>query len=199
MARGDKRNDILRAAEHVIQNRRYHEIKLDDIAKAAAVGKGTLYLYFKDKEELFFQLLMEAFDALYAVVQRIVESKRPFQDKLAETMEAMTDFMDRRHRLVHFMFDEERRRAALDGRHKPDPRFVAHRTCLHKAHEDLMRQGVREGVLRKDIPPMVMAHFMMGIIHSRQVMRKTTKTAVPVAQMVNFFSQGAAKRTAGKS
>lgn len=192
MARGDKRKDILRAAERVIQNRRYHEIKLDDIAKSASVGKGTLYLYFKDKEELFFQLLMDAFDALYGVVQGIVESNGGFQDKLKETMVAMTDFMDQRNMLMHFMFDEERRRAAQSGKHKPDPRFLMHRTRLHKAHEDLMKQGVREGVLRKDIPPMALAHLMMGITHSRQMMCKSGETTVSVDQMADFFSRGAA-------
>src|SRR5262249_34227720 len=41
-------------------SRRFHEVRMEDIAAAAAVGKGTLYRYFKDKDELFLALLERA-------------------------------------------------------------------------------------------------------------------------------------------
>ena len=71
MAKENKRVLILQALEELLPGRRFHEITLDEVAKAAQVGKGTIYLYFKDKDALFAELvcyqlekLSESFAAL---------------------------------------------------------------------------------------------------------------------------------------
>jgi TetR/AcrR family fatty acid metabolism transcriptional regulator len=47
-------------AAKLFASHRFHEARMDDIAAAAEVGKGTLYRYFKDKEELYMSLLARA-------------------------------------------------------------------------------------------------------------------------------------------
>jgi TetR/AcrR family fatty acid metabolism transcriptional regulator len=47
-------------AAKLFASHRFHEARMDDIAAAAEVGKGTLYRYFKDKEELYMALLARA-------------------------------------------------------------------------------------------------------------------------------------------
>jgi len=39
----------------------FHKVRLDDVAEAAGVGKGTVYIYFKNKEELYYSLVYEGF------------------------------------------------------------------------------------------------------------------------------------------
>ncbi len=51
---------ILDAAARLFARHRFHEARMDDIAAAATVGKGTVYRYFKDKEELYLALLERA-------------------------------------------------------------------------------------------------------------------------------------------
>jgi len=51
-AAGDKREAILRAATHVFARSGYFNSKVADIARAAGVADGTVYLYFKSKEEI---------------------------------------------------------------------------------------------------------------------------------------------------
>lgn len=48
-----KRTAILDAARRLLVSKGYSDVVLDDVAKEAEVAKGTLYLYFKNKEELF--------------------------------------------------------------------------------------------------------------------------------------------------
>ena len=55
---------ILAAAAGLFATHRFHEARMEDIAAAAAVGKGTLYRYFKDKEELYIALLDRAADGI---------------------------------------------------------------------------------------------------------------------------------------
>ena len=57
MTKENKRILILQALEELLPGRRFHEITLDEVAKAAGVGKGTIYLYFKDKDALFAELV----------------------------------------------------------------------------------------------------------------------------------------------
>jgi AcrR family transcriptional regulator len=57
---------ILAVAARFFATHRFHEARMEDIAAAAEVGKGTLYRYFKDKDELFSALLAQAADQLTA-------------------------------------------------------------------------------------------------------------------------------------
>ena len=51
---------ILGAAARLFATQRFHEARMEDIAAAAAVGKGTLYRYFGDKDQLYRALLVRA-------------------------------------------------------------------------------------------------------------------------------------------
>jgi len=51
-ASDDRKSQILNAAETVFTEKGFEKTRMDDIAKETGLGKGTLYLYFKSKEEL---------------------------------------------------------------------------------------------------------------------------------------------------
>jgi TetR/AcrR family fatty acid metabolism transcriptional regulator len=51
---------MLDAASSLFAQRRYHEVRMEDIAQHARVGKGTLYRYFADKEDLFLAIIDRA-------------------------------------------------------------------------------------------------------------------------------------------
>ena len=53
---GDKRSSILRAAAQVFAERGYEAAAVEAIAEHARIAKGTVYLYFRSKEELFFRV-----------------------------------------------------------------------------------------------------------------------------------------------
>src|SRR5215216_6462991 len=53
---GDKRDRILKAAVKVFARSGFHATRVSEVAKAAGVADGTIYLYFKSKEELLFSL-----------------------------------------------------------------------------------------------------------------------------------------------
>ncbi len=56
---GEKRRQILRAAVKVFSQKGFHEAKVDEIAKLADVGKGTVYEYFASKAILFQEMFKE--------------------------------------------------------------------------------------------------------------------------------------------
>jgi AcrR family transcriptional regulator len=59
-----KRQLIAETAARLFASKPFHKVKLDDVAAEAGVGKGTLYIYFKSKEELYFWLVFDAFSQM---------------------------------------------------------------------------------------------------------------------------------------
>ena len=55
----NKRHDILQAACRVFALKGYAPARMIEVAEAASVGKGTIYEYFRSKEELFFAVFEE--------------------------------------------------------------------------------------------------------------------------------------------
>ncbi len=54
----DRKLAVLEAATILFSEKSFHDVKLDEVAVAADVGKGTIYTYFRSKEELFVQCLV---------------------------------------------------------------------------------------------------------------------------------------------
>jgi AcrR family transcriptional regulator len=74
-----RRADIVRAAADLFGRRGYSGVQVDDVARAAGVGKPTLYRYFPSKEELFLHVFSEALAGLEAdldVIGREAGSRR---------------------------------------------------------------------------------------------------------------------------
>jgi len=63
-----RRQSLLDAAASLLRERDFGAIRMDDIARQAGVAKGTLYLYFRQREDVFLTL---AFEGLTAVLERI--------------------------------------------------------------------------------------------------------------------------------
>src|SRR2546421_140756 len=59
-----KRRTITTTAAKMFASQPFHKVRLEDIAAEAGVGKGTLYIYFQSKEELYFSLIYEGFATL---------------------------------------------------------------------------------------------------------------------------------------
>ena len=90
----EQRDKILAAASQLFGTQRFHEVRMDDIADRATVGKGTLYRYFQDKEELYLAVLTRSsklfMDQLVAALAD-VEGLRGQLEILATTIVAYFD------------------------------------------------------------------------------------------------------------
>jgi AcrR family transcriptional regulator len=69
--KGKRRQDLLNAARDVFARKGYHEARVDDIAAAAKVAKGTFYLYFADKRSVFAELVDALFAKLSAAILEV--------------------------------------------------------------------------------------------------------------------------------
>lgn len=63
-----RRNDILDAAETLWMADPEHELRIEDVARAAGVAKGTVYLYFRSKEEMLLAIHIRHVEAFFHVL-----------------------------------------------------------------------------------------------------------------------------------
>jgi AcrR family transcriptional regulator len=84
---------ILAAAARLFATHRFHEARMEDIAALAEVGKGTLYRYFKDKNELYKALLEQAAQELSHHLQAVKADDSP-REQLQTLVAALLGFFD---------------------------------------------------------------------------------------------------------
>src|SRR5439155_19309539 len=90
-----RRRDILRAAEHVFAEKGFHLASIEEIARTAEYGTGTVYLYFKDKEALYVELFEEKVRDLVEFIQpRASEKKHPVE-ALKQLVQARMEYFER--------------------------------------------------------------------------------------------------------
>jgi len=165
MPRQDKRHQIMQAAEKLFTIRRFHEITTDDVAEAAGVGKGTIYRYFRDKDDLFFQTATSGLDELCDLLRRKVPGESPFAEQLLSACVHITRFFDRRRQLFRMVQTEDGRMSLCKG--DLHDRWMQRRKTLIAALSAIMAKGIAEGQLRDDLPGEVLANVLLGMLRTR--------------------------------
>jgi AcrR family transcriptional regulator len=105
------REDIMAAAEEIFTERDYHEVQMDDVARASDVGKGTLYRHFRSKRELYLAVMFEGIGRLRGEIEAVTRMSDPPVQKLERIVRCtLGHFWDRRRffALIH------------QNEHKPD-------------------------------------------------------------------------------
>lgn len=89
--REQRKDEIITAAQKVFFEKGLHSATVDEIAEAAELSKGTIYLYYKSKEDLYLAVLMRGMQVL--------------QDKFAEKLNTETDTLKALLGLVEVYFE----------------------------------------------------------------------------------------------
>lgn len=108
---------ILSAATRLFGTQRFHEVRMDDIAAAADVGKGTLYRYFADKEELYRAILAHSAELFLRRLEEIVAGDGPPRKRLEALVAGVIAHFDAEPHLLDLI----QRAEALDAKGLPGP------------------------------------------------------------------------------
>jgi AcrR family transcriptional regulator len=142
-----RRACILHAARTVFGRQGYAETIVDDIAGQAGIAKGTLYLYFKSKEEIFLAALMEESRKLEQLTRERMEAADAWQDKLKAYMEVRLDYLETNQDFLRIYLAEVRSMMMQGIRMKPD---FFH--CVRES-ESRLAQVFAAAIAKKEIRP----------------------------------------------
>lgn len=157
-----RRDDILNTARTVFFGKGFRDTTIDDIARAAELSRGTIYLYFESKEEIYATVLEEGLDILYRLIK---EAYSPAQDPLGNLLaghDAFIRFHDEyRHHYSVLMLDkmqiEDVLPPALKGR--LNDKFTRMADWIAR----VLQEGIDQGFFRP-MPVQEVAVLHMGMI-----------------------------------
>lgn len=152
-----RRDDIVRAATTVFFDKGLQNATMDEIAEAAELSKGTLYLYFKSKEDLYLAVTTVGFDILNDMFQATIDASPTTLEALQKLGDTYYDFFSR-HRNYFRMFQYFQ----SPGLHKQVSTEMiqmceAHNQRTWQTVVALLEKGRQEGLLRTDLSSPEMA------------------------------------------
>lgn len=187
-----KRLAILRAGEYLFGEHRYDEITMEEVAKTAGVGKGTIYRYFSGKEALLHAILQACHDDLIASLREVASKTGDYGQIVLEACHQIAKSHERRRPMHHVMFSLSRRPSKdCEGRHA---QFQKNCDELFGILRGLMERGQREGMLRDDIPGHALAGFLYNLVSGWSFGQARAKShGVEFEMVLDLFQKGAKK------
>jgi AcrR family transcriptional regulator len=95
---------ILAAAEKVFASKGYYQARMEDVAAAAELSKGTLYYYFQSKDEIYFHLIAREADKVFARLRRLITEKDSFVQALQKALDFDVQYFRRRPAFLKIVF-----------------------------------------------------------------------------------------------
>jgi len=139
----DKEEAIIAAASTLFPVKGFHATTMEDIAQEAGIGKGTIYEYFRSKEELFQQMILEGLNRYANMVEEGLQKGTTPEEKLREFVRVNTRFFQQ-HQHMYRMISSE-----MDQPIHPACDVKEHllriRKWLLKRLEDILKEGMKEG------------------------------------------------------
>jgi AcrR family transcriptional regulator len=170
-----RRREIFRSAVDLIFKQGFAATSMQTIAKAAGVGKSTLYDYFPTKSHVLLFVFEEELERLQELAEEIIAQPIPVEQKLTRILEVHLEFLINNQHI--------NREVSLQAMHLER---LGQRRILKKryAYQDLLRgiveQGVREGVFRP-VNPRLTARLLISMV---EVLVYTTRpTGTPQAML----------------
>jgi TetR/AcrR family transcriptional regulator, fatty acid metabolism regulator protein len=178
----DKRASILRAATRVFARNGYFNSKVADIARAADVADGTVYLYFKSKEEIlhsiFDQNMAEAISAGRKLIEKVSDPREKLRRISSLHLERLGADRD-----LAIVFQVELRGSTKFMEEFSAAGFAEYLRMLCSIFEE----GQRAGVFRSELNAKVAAKMLFGALDemaTNWIISKRSYKLAPTADMV---------------
>ena len=201
--KNERRDSILRAAIQVYDKEGYHAITMEKIAKAAELGRATLYLYFKTKDEIFIHSIVSYSGFFNQRLEDLYACRDEIKEKLLESLWfTFIEFYEKDrasfNATLYFHQSEMIRNLPENLRIMLDRSGSRNYEYLSK----IMAYGIRQGVFRdssaKTLAEVVWTSFL-GIIHlenSKQAMSRKGHQAITWKLALEMLSRGILKKGA---
>jgi len=158
------RGEILSAAEKVFAAKGFFPTTMSDIARKAEFGTGTLYKYFKSKEELYFTLIDEKVEEINRLVKTELSQKDSAVERIKKVVRLQFEFIERNRDFFRIYVSE---RSRFEWTVKDDLGRGLHEKMVSYIDilSEVIRQGIQKGEFRS-MDPKDLAHAFVGIVNS---------------------------------
>lgn len=151
-----RRRRILDAAASLLVKQGLHETSMDDVARAAGVAKGTVYIYFPSRSELLAALRQRYAQAMADRARTVLRSDGPWKPEslIAAAhllVSQLTGYLLANRRLHHVLFQE----AGVSEEETMEP--------LRDLLRETLQQAMKDGALQATDPDVLMRFLLDGL------------------------------------
>ncbi|HDP97679.1 MAG TPA: TetR/AcrR family transcriptional regulator [bacterium] len=175
----DKRERIIKAATQVFAQNGFYNSKISQIAKLAKVADGTIYLYFKNKDDILISLFEDEMNKIIKNVRDEIAQESGFENKLRKFIEKHLNLIGENRQLAEVM-QIELRQSHKFMKGYSGTKFSDYLNII----STIIIQGQKEGKVRQDIVPGVAKRILFGAldeISSYWVLSKNKKYSLQLS------------------
>lgn len=186
----DKHRRIIEAAVKVFAKNGFYNSKVSEIARAAQVADGTIYLYFQNKDDILISLFEEEMQLILERVRAAVAAESNPAKKLERFAIAHLSLVEENQELAEIIQVEIRQSSKFMKEYKNE-KFHEYLNLISA----IIKEGQAQGVFRRDIEPGVAKRAFFGALDEMSrywVLSPAKKYSIDKAaqQISSFFLQG---------
>ncbi len=155
----DKYNLILEAAVKVFAEQGFFQSTISQIAKEAKVADGTIYLYFKNKDDILVQFFNHKTKQVFARFREEVDKADNTIDKLRNLIRRhLEEFQNDRNMAVVYQAEIHQSSRLIEAQIKEMSKMYLN------VVSEIVEQGQEEGIIRKDLYLGLVKRFILGAV-----------------------------------
>lgn len=183
MLKKNRREEILKAAIRVFSQKGYHETSISNIIKKAGIARGTFYLYFENKRQIFDSILDNLLIEIDRCIKRIEIGKEvpnPLEQLRANLTRVFTLFV-KNPELSRILL---RHATGLDK--ESDQKITEFFDNIAHKIEEAIRLGIKMGLLR-ECSSRITSHCILGCI--KEIIEHITLTRKGISEINNIVDE----------
>ncbi|ADZ09405.1 transcriptional regulator, TetR family [Methanobacterium lacus] len=168
----ERQNDIINATRKLIGHKDFDEISMDEIAKEIGLGKSTLYLYFKNKESLYFAVVLKGIKIWEEMVKNGVNHSDNGLEMLISYKNANKEFSNQYPEYFSLLYSPTSIKKQFNMEKMENSQEFQE---VRKVFKEILTVGIdaiqkasEEGTIRKEVDP-VEAIILLSIIYNGRV------------------------------
>ncbi|OQY10586.1 MAG: hypothetical protein B6I29_01120 [Marinitoga sp. 4572_148] len=189
-----KKKLIMESAKRIFYEKGYENTSMNEIARNLNMAKGTLYLYFSGKKDLFFSLVYEGLEILENMIKNNIKSAKKGLDKILNMGRAYIHFYREYPEYYSFIIKYESEKADLDT---DEPLVI---NAYEKSEEifDILKilflKGIDDGSIREDIDVNKLSMLVwlqtIGVVQQFELRKKLYENwneKFPASSILDFY------------
>lgn len=181
----NRKEDIIKIAAKLFSEKSFHDVKMDEIAEELGIAKGTIYLYFKSKEQLYLKILEDSHESIESILEREIANDDSSPIKLKKVLSIIFSFYRRNLDVLKILSRDE---THLIKEHFQFTELWRKRRL--KLYEKILEKGIKEGSFSIQNTTLT-ALIIFGLVRSVMFFYTTEKDSSIIAEEVyNVISKG---------
>lgn len=153
----DKYQRIIQAAIKVFSQKGFFNSKVADVAKEADVADGTIYLYFKNKDDVLLSIFEHSMDHFISLMKNELSSIEAPEDKLTKFIEVHLASVQKNQDLSQVLQVELRSSTKFMKEYRAE-KFFEYLGIL----EDIIEEGQKQNTFRTELSPEILRRAVFG-------------------------------------